>query len=124
MSKCGVSCFDCKFSQFVKGSPQTYWEPGEPDMAECHHPHIDFDSDENIKMFENNTEDTLPARCGKFEPILIERCSCRACNKVMNVPRWSHNIWATTYDEPVPVCGESCKDAVEVECRMIDEVGY
>lgn len=123
MKECKPSCFDCIHGKLIPGEAQTYWHPGEQDAVECRHPHFETNWIEATEqMFSNFNEEELPEKCGKFEPILIEKCSCRACNKIMNVPRWSHNIWASTYDEPVPVCSKSCKDAIEVEIKF-EEIG-
>jgi hypothetical protein len=120
MKESKPSCFDCIHSEFIKGHMYTMYDPGEPDTAECKHPHFNNWTDEVDEMFGNHTENELPEKCGKFQPKLIERCGCQACKKEMNVPEYSwkhfaHDRWS---GEPIAVCGEDCKAAIEVMQRF------
>lgn len=114
------NCFECKNAEIFEGFPATYYEPGEPDIAECTLDDIEEDIEDIVNKFNdglkgyegNFIEEVIARHCGHFDPIIIKKCS--VCGSEMNVPRWSWYIWAHTWDT-APACSQECKEKAEKE---------
>lgn len=124
------TCFDCIYAVITPGTVGNYLEPPDPAMAECKiileiYNKV-FDILYEIAEEKEWNEDELPKFCGMFKPKLIEKCGNKNCNKEINVPEWSWELWATTMWEYVPVCCEECKQEVEYqdELKQLQDEGY
>lgn len=118
------SCFDCIHSQYIAGSPQTQYDPGEPDRAECNNSQIEKEwksKYEKIFEYEDFQEDLLPEKCNNFEPKMIEECSI--CNKTINMPeyKWYTYVYNFESDLVLPACSDDCKNAYDIIEKLTTE---
>lgn len=105
MLKRKKTCFNCNNLRKVKGD----YSKGQSDLLDCTSSKVDY---KKIDKLHNNSR-ILPEVCGGYDPMLIEKCSY--CDKEINKPIWSWNLWVDEVFDKVPVCSIKCKKKREKE---------
>ena len=123
-NKLGVkSCYNCINGIYQRGYPATYFEPEEPDMAECNieteeiYDFIDemtrqYDKLSITERRERTYEEHTATHCKHYNPQIA--LSCHVCQKTLNTPVYNTllAVGCITGDE-FAVCSQECKTTHE-----------
>ncbi len=111
------NCFNCINSVKFKGSPASYYYPGDPDEAECNCTEV------TEEILENNDYDTLPDKCGHYSPVIVNEICL--CGKEIHSTEIEHKHWFTWYymqaccsDECVKECEKKAQEQENYDCSL------
>ena len=108
------TCFDCVHSIKYPGIPARRNVPEEPPGAECQHPEV-----LKKKFTDEDDYDTLPKKCGHFNPEIVKLCE--NCKRDINQPKYIWQIWAATPYEYLACCSKKC--AEELQEKINESIG-
>jgi hypothetical protein len=128
MREC-VSCFSCTNAVIDPGVPEVRYysdgsgDPGSPAAVEDCTAGVDlgaltdaYDDDPVMESFA--FEEFAAMRCGKYSPVLIEKCG--VCGREINRPEISWRLWVVKnlWGDSEPACSPRCVEEGE---RMYEE---